>query len=124
MKYNDGIDPDTIEEDDLDINNAKAGENLFQSNQIIKHEVDSENLFMGEQVRIEKTQEDIQIFEEKVEFVYNQEDADSVKSTDISTMLVLIICAIVILSYIYYFIQKRSIVKELKSSNEKLNIIQ
>lgn len=123
MKYSDGVDPNTVGEDDLEISNAKAGEDLFQNSKSVKYEVDSDTLFTGNQISSEQTKEDLLIFEEKMEFVNAKEEVTNMSSTNVSTALVLIICVAIIISYTYYFIQKRSVVKELKSCNENLNTI-
>lgn len=119
---NEGIDPNAFEDGDLDINRASLAKDIFKSPRKNANELNVDDLFVKQSTKQEPEVSTDDLF--KIALTLNQEETDYTDSTGASNMnLFIIIATVIVLSYIYYLVQRSKITTEISNTQKQLNQI-
>ncbi len=120
--FEEGINPTVVNEEEADVTEAKAGSDLFESTNNQEYTVDSDALFVKTMQEQELQEESRDLFTHQVVLSSPHKTVTETVngSQQVTSLIVIVVCILVIVSYVYYLVQKRSIKKNIKISYEKV----
>ncbi|MFV0382124.1 MAG: hypothetical protein ACK5KR_07900 [Breznakia sp.] len=123
MYLEEGVDPEIFKEKNSDISKAKAGKDLFQTNKKSTYNVDTKQLFNKERkVEIHQNQDEM-LFESTIEFANYNSQGRMQEKESMANLMIIGICIILVVTYIVYVFQRRSIQKMIINSDKSIKRI-
>lgn len=123
LKQNDGIDPNTIEEESYDVTKASASVGLFKENKVEEVEFRDNDLFTRVNIDNVEVNRDAssEIFTTNIYHSTEMRQVEELKTEYYS--LIIVMFAVVILVYSYVLISKRNVNKEIEKCDNYLKTI-